>query len=440
MGKVIAGERNPLSNGAEIAKEFLGLTRTVLKDFNYSLALYPLLGAIGRAEPQRAVELARKILEGPPKSVLLREWTALIESGQLPTATKFDLFEKAVEAKVEGARVAVIRQLGGEAQANTLLDSRCQKLLFEIAAEPDHTEAIYLYQLITYSSETNLPWAFKLFEKLAERPLAPSSLGSCLSALMPFQPRQTAPPADLVVRVFSQLVSIPDLGFFEHGHVWQHLTKQYPLETYKLIRARIEYSATDHERDYTAVPHAYHGRFCLPELAKVTAIHAIVKDLWQKVLTPETEVRWRWVSLFQAVVFEDEAFWRPELLRQVQGAATKDELLNLAELIHFEGSLIVFSDPEITELFLTKASEIGGQELFEKMRANLYIGAGPSSRGYTNGVLDEELDYVEAAAVKAAESHAEHPILGPFYRWIVEVEQKDRMSHQMQAANDMANL
>lgn len=60
--------------------------------------------------------------------------------------------------------------------------------------------------------------------------------------------------------------------------------------------------------------------------------------------------------------------------------------------------------------------------------------------GYTNGVLDEELDYVEAAAVKAAESHAEHPILGPFYRWIVEVEQKDRMNHQMQAANDMANL
>ena len=47
---------------------------------------------------------------------------------------------------------------------------------------------------------------------------------------------------------------------------------------------------------------------------------------------------------------------------------------------------------------------------------------------------------VGAAAVKAAESHAEHPILGPFYRWIVEVEQKDRMNHQMQAANDMANL
>jgi hypothetical protein len=54
---------------------------------------------------------------------------------------------------------------------------------------------------------------------------------------------------------------------------------------------------------------------------------------------------------------------------------------------------------------------------------SLYHGCGPQSRAYTNGILDKNLDFVEAEAIKAAEAHATDDFLGPFYRWIVEVEQ-----------------
>ena len=72
------------------------------------------------------------------------------------------------------------------------------------------------------------------------------------------------------------------------------------------------------------------------------------------------------------------------------------------------------------------------------MRVELYSGCGPQGRSYSNGILDKELDYVEVTAAKAAEAHATDELLGPFYRWIVEVEQKERLVHKMQAEAAMA--
>jgi len=42
--------------------------------------------------------------------------------------------------------------------------------------------------------------------------------------------------------------------------------------------------------------------------------------------------------------------------------------------------------------------------------------------------------------VKAAEAYATDELLGPFFRWIVEVEQKERLLHRMQAEAAMASL
>lgn len=74
------------------------------------------------------------------------------------------------------------------------------------------------------------------------------------------------------------------------------------------------------------------------------------------------------------------------------------------------------------------------------MRVELYSGCGPQTLAYSNGILDKELDYVEAGAAKAAEAQASDELLGPFYRWIVEVEQKERLMHKMQADAEIASL
>jgi hypothetical protein len=52
--------------------------------------------------------------------------------------------------------------------------------------------------------------------------------------------------------------------------------------------------------------------------------------------------------------------------------------------------------------------------------------------------LFNELDYVEAEAAKAAETHATDELLGPFYRWIFEIEQRNRLMNRMRSESEMA--
>jgi len=128
------------------------------------------------------------------------------------------------------------------------------------------------------------------------------------------------------------------------------------------------------------------------------------------------------------------------MLSAINGAASEDALVWLAQLLKLEGSLIIFHFPEITRMFLRRALTLGGTQLRHRIRVELYSGCGPQTRLYSNGILEKELDYVEAAAMKAAEAHATDELLGPFYRWIVQVEQKERLMHKMQSDAAMASL
>ena len=192
--------------------------------------------------------------------------------------------------------------------------------------------------------------------------------------------------------------------------------------------------------DYSPIPIGYHRGIDFAALAKEPDYRAICDDLWSRVFDPSGPEAYAWVRLFQAVVFEDPSLWPPRMLDAVSGAESEDELLWLAELLKFEGSLIIFRFPEITRSFLRRAVSLGGNELCHKMRIELYSGCGPQLRSYSNGMLDNELDYIEAAAAKAAEAHPTDELLGPFYRWIVEVEQKERLLHKMQTEAAMASL
>ena len=112
----------------------------------------------------------------------------------------------------------------------------------------------------------------------------------------------------------------------------------------------------------------------------------------------------------------------------------------LAHLIKFDGSLIIFRYPEVTRAFLTRAEAIGNEEERRDVRVSLYSSCGPGSRSFSNGVLNKEDDYVESEAVKATEIHANDLVLGPFYRWIAEVEQRERAMLRMHYEADMVSL
>jgi len=89
-----------------------------------------------------------------------------------------------------------------------------------------------------------------------------------------------------VLHVFKQLIAVPDLGFYQHGHNWEELKKLYAPEVYALLCNRVEHPNQADDWNYTPIPHALEGRLRLPELTKTADIGVIVDDLWRRAKGP----------------------------------------------------------------------------------------------------------------------------------------------------------
>jgi hypothetical protein len=404
----------------------------------YSLGLYRLLLFLGASHPELALGLADSIVSAKPASALVQDWPALVCNDQVTPEQKLDLFEKAVKEKAPGATVAVIRHLSGEAQQDHLLDDRAQALLFEVAHGADDQEILSILQIVEHSSKSNSPWAFSLLRIVTEKDITPNCQWAVLKALAPFQARKDEPHADLVSAVFKRMVKLSDLGFFDHGHEWHHLKERYPFQVYELLCDRVLFGLSGEAQsfDYMPVPHPIDGRVRLPGLANDPRAAGIVDELWSRIILDERGSNLFWIPIFQAIAFEKEELWHGRVVNAVGSATTKKELSNVAEILGFEGSLIIFEFPELTQSFLDKAATIGGQDYLERMYAKLYVGAGPRARGYTGGELQTEYDYIEDWAGKAAEKHKDNPVLGAFYQWIVWTEQESRVHHRLRAQRD----
>jgi len=180
------------------------------------------------------------------------------------------------------------------------------------------------------------------------------------------------------------------------------------------------------------VPQGYHNPFDLPRLKDDPEFSKICEGLWQKV---ESEnVRYEWRSVFQAIVLNERSAWVPRILQAIVNADSIGHLSWLARLIEFDGSLIIFTEPEVTRTFLLRATELGGEEGFKEIRSALYASAGPKTRGYTGGELDKQDDYVESQASKAAAFHQSDTVLGTFYNWIKKAEQETKAWHRTRMA------
>jgi len=187
------------------------------------------------------------------------------------------------------------------------------------------------------------------------------------------------------------------------------------------------------------VPHDILARFHLEGLSADADFDKICGFLWEKMMGKVPEhMRYVWRELFQGIVLDRVDFWLPKLTTAVKAATSLKQLRELMEVIHFDGSLIVFFFPDFTKTVLQRAEDMEGIEGYERMRTTLYVASGPRSRSGTNGELDK--DYVEAEAVKAATAHAADSVLGPFYRWVVEVEQHTREQSRKLYQAEMASL
>jgi hypothetical protein len=317
-------------------------------------------------------------------------------------------------------------------------------LLIEISGNATAEHAMNLLDLAASCSEANAALAIQILETLPIRKLASKIPEQVLRALVPYREHNPPLPQAVVRSVLMQLTDVPDLdqlGMFSESQEWGEIVAKHTRLVFDLMLARVD-RATDNDApaNYQPIPLSFDRRLNLPDLAKEPDYADICRNLWECALKSNSPQQIYWVRLFQAVAMDDSSIWLDRMQQEIESAMSEESLSLLVRLLKFDGSLIIFRFPELTKSFLRKAKKLGGQQLYDTISAGLYAGCGPQIRTFTNGKLDEKLDYVESEAAKAAEIHAADEWLGPFYRWIVEIEHKNRLMNKMRSEAEMADL
>jgi hypothetical protein len=421
----VADELASTYPGADSLAAFLNsLAEQLTVTGDQHLSFTPLFAKLAQGAPELAFKLAQHLMKSAATSILVQSWPALMEANPLCSENdQIELFRKGVETGNANSTISFISKLARRAQLNESLPNSVTALLIELAEKASQEETLFLLQLVSWSSDENVDVCFRILEKLPIRKFASDLMGHVLEALVPHQRPRAAHPTTLIKHILKQLIEVPQIDLREHSQQWDHLIQRYPREIYNFVHSRVLLHAKQRRKGFSPVPRRYKSGFKLPALRSEPDYSEICSEIWKHALVLDDDVHYWWAELFKAVVLEVPEMWVPRLLREIESSGSEKGLLNLIELLRFDGSLIIFCVPEVTKAFLKRSAPLGAME---NIKWALIRTAGPQVRAYTNDALDPDDDYVEAAAIKAAEENVDDPDLGQFYRWVVKIEQQSR--------------
>lgn len=402
-----------------------------------------LMSALAITDPERAVALAEAMLAPDCTARIAGIWQQILYG--LPPACAGDavrLISIAADHPRTELRRGVVDYFRFRNRKEMTLESAERTLLERMAAKAGPEEVLSFVELVQWVGRDCAPWGFELLGKLPLAGLPVRAHVQLLAALNPYHAKDAIPPLPVVKHVLDALVEVPEIDVNHYGGGFERVRKLYPRATYDFTLQRVAYyEALGMNAKYQALPRDILARFELPGLEQEPDFARICAYLWDQMLAHSSDfMGYVWRELFQGIVLDHTDFWLPKLTAAIRSAATYDELRNLIEIFHFEGSLIVFRFPYLTKLILIQAAELDGTGGYERMRASLWIVSGPRGRSYCNGELDKDYDYVEAEAIKAAATHAADEILGPFYRWVEERERHQREESRKMYQTSMASM
>lgn len=400
-----------------------------------------LLNAIAREHPDRTFALIDELLKPGTDYRLASIWQQFLY-GLTDQARLFPLLQAAAVHPRPEVRRGVIDYFRFRDRKDMVLNDAEKALLEEMAAKAGANEIMAFVELVQWAGKSCASWGFQLLATLPLSAAGAGANGEILAALNPYHAGEVVPPLSTVQHVLDSLVTVGEIKVDHYGGGWSRILKLYPRAVYDFVLKRAaHYEQLGPKARYQVLPHDVLASFQLEGLAAEPDFAEICAFLWDKATTTaESYMGYVWRELFQGIALDHEKFWLPQLTAAVEKAASVDVLRDALEIIHFDGSLIVFRYPALTNTILTKATDLDGTKGYERMRSILYTMSGPSGRSFTNGELNKESDYVEAEAIKAAEAHASDSILGPFFRWIVEIERHEREEHKRRYQADMASM
>ena len=233
-------------------------------------------------------------------------------------------------------------------------------------------------------------------------------------------------PTNFVLRFIAELGRVAQLDEASERGFIARLAKLQPKAFLEMLIRRIQ---TEKNRRalgqrFTALPHV--SSLTLTGLDKVEDYARIASDIWRnyQASPANDESRYWWRKLFQNAVMQVSPLGVDFLRQWLREIGTLPELKELIEAMHFEGSMLVFTQPDFVREILNKAREIAPTE-FEQVRWQIGYTASPKMRGYIDHQLEPEYRYYREEAAKAAIVHAQDPELSALYREIVRSEDAD---------------
>jgi len=407
----------------------------------YTPGFGELFTTLARNHPARARAIINLLLDPAVPRRLANVWQQFLYGLADPAALPPLLQAAATHPRAE-VRRGVIDYFRFRDRKDMVLNADDKALLESMAAKAGADDLMAFVELVQWIGKSSADWGFQLLRRLPLALARPGNSGEIMAALNPYHAGDAVLPLATVRHVLDALVKVPEIKVDHHGGGWGRIVPLYPRAVYDFVLKRAEhYERLGAKARYQVLPHQILESFQLPALASEPDFAEICAFLWAKATTTtEGYMGYVWRELFQGTALDHEQFWLPPLTAAVAAANSVEMLRSVVEIIHFDGSLIIFRQPELTKSVLAKATDLGGTKGYECLRASLYTMSGPSGRSFTNGELAKESDYMEAEAIKAAEAHAQDAVLGPFFRWIVDVERHDREDHRRRHQVDLASL
>lgn len=231
-------------------------------------------------------------------------------------------------------------------------------------------------------------------------------------------------PPEFLKKFVGNLERVARLDKFDRQHFLKYLAEHDPRAFYDMLLARVRKGSVEGAEEIDFLPISYHPEYVLVRLPDTPGYDELARALFAELRASPEKHRHHWQQLFQIAVLQVSPTGL-EMIRAWANATTSAaDLESLIETMKFEGSMIIFREPELTRKILHEISRLA---LGETERLIWYLGhtASPQMRGYTNHELNPEHRYYREEAAKAAAVHATDPNLGPFYREIVKAEDGD---------------
>lgn len=408
--------------------EFYSLLSDVAAEMvaaEYRLFTGDLYETLKTRHPEIALGLALQLVESDGETPLWGNWSKLIFANAVVSEEQRD---RILSASVESGQIRILQELVRSyrfllSDDDFELTSSESKRLLELAETADENTIWEFLGIVEKAVAKNIGFCERLLERLSFEECSDSVLRAVIRALAPYLPREVELSKETVEEVLVKVSHIKDMQSLDEDH-FSKLAGRFPRETYRFLSNRIDKATKDD--GYQALPFYFDRKLNLSGIQGEADFETIYKPLWEKAVNHQLDVFNYWTVLWRSVVYDKSSLWIDDLKALVEQATSEEALIHYCELLHYEGSLVIFERPELTLEFLEVANRLGGKHTLHRVKSRMYSSSGLEGRGYSSGILNEEDDYMESAALSAAESSSNKPLLAAFYRWIVEAEQSDK--------------